>query len=80
MYTFPYTKNKSKRIYCHYYFDKIFLYFSLFIFPAFQSLSCNSYHMENFYFLGILLFFSHLFGDPFFIFMENTLKHLKEPL
>ena len=74
IYPSPYTENKSKKFYCRCYVVKLFLYFSFFIFPHFQFLSCISCHVKNFYyFLGG----SHVFDDSFFIFKEtyyNTWK------
>ena len=48
-----------------------------FCFSSFQCLSCISCYMKNFFYI---LDCSHLFGDSFFIFKENSLPHLKEPL
>ena len=63
---------------------KHFLCFSFFVFPLFNVfvvllaiLFLFSCYMNLYYhFLGVL----HLFGDSFFMFKENTLEHLKEPL
>ena len=51
-----------------------FLILSVFHSPSFQCLSCMSFQVKNFYYFwgG-----RHLFGDLFFIFTENTLKHWK---
>ena len=54
-----------------------FSYTFIFHPPPFQCLSCISCYMKNFYYI---LDSSHHFADSFFIFKENTLKNLKQPL
>ena len=69
MYPFLHAKNKSKEFYCCCYIVKLFLYFSFFVSPPFQCLSCTSCRVKKFYY-----FFRWLpsFWWSFFSFLWKT--------
>ena len=69
IYSFSYTKNRSKEFYSRCYVAKLFLYFSFFIFPPFQFLSCISYHMKNF----VIFKVARIFLVILFSFVKRTL-------
>ena len=73
IYPFPYAINKSKEFYCCCYIAKLFLYISFSFFPFSMSFLCLLSCVEFLLFFRWLIIFLHFFGDPFFLFMENTL-------
>ena len=71
---FPYKENKSKEFYCRCYVVKLFLYFSFFIFPPFQCLSCISCYVKNFFVLKV----AHIFLVILFSILRRAIYNTRK--